>query len=181
MSHNSINESPLARFLFADTRLALVWLAIRLYVGWAWLSAGWGKLNNPAWVGSEAGTSLTGFVTKAAGKAVGDHPEVPLWYAHFLQTVVLDNVEVWSAAIAWGEFLVGLGLILGLFTGVAAFFGLFMNFNFMLAGSLSSNPVLFVLSIGLVLAFRVAGYFGLDRFALPALGTPWQAGRWWRG
>jgi thiosulfate dehydrogenase [quinone] large subunit len=38
------------------------------------------------------------------------------------------------------------------------------------------NPVLFTLAIGLILAWRVAGYYGIDRFLLPALGAPWQPG-----
>jgi thiosulfate dehydrogenase [quinone] large subunit len=68
-------------------------------------------------------------------------------------------------------------LILGLFTGIAAFFGGFMNWNFMMAGSASTNPVLFTLSILLVLAWKTAGWWGLDRFLLPALGTLWQPGK----
>ena len=67
-------------------------------------------------------------------------------------------------------------MILGIFTGIAAFFGGFMNWNFMMAGSASSNPLLFTIAVGLVLAWKVAGYYGLDRFVLPALGTPWQLG-----
>jgi len=43
-----IPENKVSRFLFADTRLAWVWLAVRLYVGWGWLNAGWEKLHNPA-------------------------------------------------------------------------------------------------------------------------------------
>jgi len=67
------------------------------------------------------------------------------------------------------------GLILGAFVGVAALAGAFMNMNFMLAGSASSNPVLLVLAILLILAWKTAGYIGLDRFLLPLLGTPWKA------
>jgi thiosulfate dehydrogenase [quinone] large subunit len=47
--------------------------------------------------------------------------------------------------------------------------------SFLLAGSVSSNPVLFTAAIGLMLAWRVAGYYGLDRYLLPMLGTPWRA------
>jgi thiosulfate dehydrogenase [quinone] large subunit len=71
-----------------------------------------------------------------------------------------------------GEFLVGIGLILGAFTGVAALFGVFMNMNYMLAGSLSINPVLTLLGILLVLAWRISGYYGLDRWLLPLLILP---------
>ena len=80
-----------------------------------------------------------------------------------------------------GELLIGLALIVGAFTGIAAFFGGFMNWNFMMAGSASINPVLFTLSILLILAWKTAGWIGLDRFLLPALGTPWRRGRLFAG
>ena len=76
--------------------------------------------------------------------------------------------------IAYGELLVGIGLIVGAFTGIAAFFGALMNFNFMLAGSASTNPVLFLIAVGLMMAWKVAGYVGADYFLLPLLGTPWK-------
>ena len=71
---------------------------------------------------------------------------------------------------------VGIGLLVGCLTGVAAFFGALMNMSFLLAGSASSNPVLFTLAIGIMLAWKVAGYYGVDRYLLPLLGTPWQPG-----
>jgi thiosulfate dehydrogenase [quinone] large subunit len=84
----------------------------------------------------------------------------------------------WFAkVIAVGEVLIGIGLLVGALVGIAAFFGTFMNFNFQLAGSASSNPVLFGLAVFLVLAWKVAGYIGLDRYLLPMIGTPWQLGR----
>lgn len=83
------------------------------------------------------------------------------WYSWFAQLV------------AWGEVLVGLGLIVGALVGLTAFFGTFMNFSYMLAGSASTNPVLFGLAVLLVLAWKVGGHWGLDRWLLPLLGTPW--------
>jgi thiosulfate dehydrogenase [quinone] large subunit len=71
--------------------------------------------------------------------------------------------------------LIGIGLILGAFTGIAAFFSGFMNWNFMMAGSASTNPMLFVAAVTLILAWKVAGYFGADYFLLKWLGTPWSA------
>ncbi len=79
-----------------------------------------------------------------------------------------------SYVIVGGEIAVGLGLILGAFVGIAAFGGLLMNIAFLLAGTTSTNPVLAVLGIALVLAWKNAGYVGLDRFFLPLIGTPWQ-------
>lgn len=71
---------------------------------------------------------------------------------------------------------VGLGLLFGALTGIAAFFGVLMNMSFLLAGSASTNPLLFTLGIGLILAWKVAGYYGLDRYLLPAFGAPWKPG-----
>jgi thiosulfate dehydrogenase [quinone] large subunit len=71
---------------------------------------------------------------------------------------------------------VGLGLILGVFTGIAAFFGYFMNMNCLLAGAVSINPILLFLSIFLVLAQKPAGWWGLDRWVLVDFGTPWSPG-----
>lgn len=76
-----------------------------------------------------------------------------------------------------GEFLVGAAPILGVFTGITALFGSFMNMNYLLAGAVSTNPILFLASLFLIFAWRIAGWIGLDRFLLPVLGTPWHRGR----
>ncbi len=170
------DDPPVARALFGEVRWAWVWLIVRLYVGWEWLHAGWGKVNNPAWVGDKAGAALTGFVNGALAKASGEHPDVQGWYAVFLEKAVLPNAALWSYLVTAGEFLVGLALIVGLLTGIAAFFGSFMNMNYLLAGTVSTNPILLVLATLLVLAWKTAGWWGLDRWVLPALGTPWRPG-----
>jgi len=172
-----IPEPPLARFLFADTRLAWFWLIVRLYCGWQWLEAGYEKVTNPTWFGPNAGSSLTGFVNGALQKATGTHPDVMDWYANFLQAFVLPNAVLFSNLVSIGELLVGVGLIVGALTGVAAFFGTVMNANYLFAGTVSTNPLLFILGTWLVLAWRVGGWWGLDRWLLPLLGTPWAPGR----
>jgi len=172
-----IEESPLSKFLFSDTRVAWFWLIVRIYVGWEWLDAGWGKVQNAAWTGPNAGAALSGFIQGALHKTGSIHPDVQGWYANFLQNIVLTHVNIWSHLVAYGELLVGLAIIIGIFTGIAAFFGLFMNLNYLLAGTVSTNPILFTLSIGLILAWKIGGYIGVDRYILPLLGTPWQQGR----
>jgi thiosulfate dehydrogenase [quinone] large subunit len=52
-----------------------------------------------------------------------------------------------------------------------------MNFSYLLAGSASTNPVLFALGTFLVLAWTVAGFWGVDRWLLPVLGTRWERAR----
>jgi thiosulfate dehydrogenase [quinone] large subunit len=173
---SGFSDSPVARVLFGDVRLSWIWLLLRLYIGYQWISAGWEKLHSPAWVGSSAGSAMAGFVKGALAETTGAHPSVQGWYAAFLQNVVLPNIKVWSFAISIGEFLVGVALVLGLFTGIAAFFGGFMNVNYLMSGALSTNPILFVVATWLVLAWKTAGWIGLDHWALPALGTPWGPG-----
>ena len=171
-----IAEPPAARFVFADTRVAWLWLLIRLYVGWAWLTAGWEKVHDPAWVGPGAGSALRGFIAGALQKSSGPHPDVAGWYASFLSNVASPRAGTFAQIVAYGELFVGIALILGLFTGIAAFFGAFMNVNYLFAGTVSTNPLLLVLEILLILAWRIAGWYGLDHFLLARLGTPWQPG-----
>ncbi|GGM19409.1 hypothetical protein [Deinococcus aerophilus] len=74
----ALSEPRLSRLLFADTRLVPLWTLLRLYVGYEWLLAGWGKVTNPAgvWVGEQAGTAVSGFLTGALTKTGGAHPDV---------------------------------------------------------------------------------------------------------
>ncbi len=89
---------------------------------------------------------------------------------------MLDNDwYTWFAwLIAFGEMFVGLALIVGVFTGFAALGGAFLNFNFMLAGTASTNPVLFLISILLLLAWNIAGSVGVDRWLLPVFGIVFE-------
>lgn len=171
-------DPPIAEKLLNSTTFALLWLVVRLYVGYQWLTSGLGKIENPAWM--VTGEALKGFWIRAV--AIPEAPARPAisfeWYRSFIQGLLDSGSYVWFAKlVAIGEVLIGVALILGLFTAVAAFFGGFMNWNFMMAGTASINPVLFPLSILLILAWKTAGYWGVDRFVLPMLGTPWQPGK----
>ena len=167
MNHYTVEQSAFAHFLLTDKKSAPLWLLVRLYLGYEFLMAGWSKLASPAWFGEGAGAALQGFVQGALGKTVGAHPDVYTWYASFLQSTVLPNLVVWSNAVVLGEIAIGLGLIVGLCTRTAAFFAFFMSWNFLLSGTVSINPVLIMLAIGVMLAHRVAGHWGLDRYAKP--------------
>jgi thiosulfate dehydrogenase [quinone] large subunit len=181
LTNRVISDPPLARFLFSDTRMAPVWLLVRIYVGWAWLEAGWHKVET---VGSGNyivdGSGILAFWMRIA--AIPAAPAKPAitydWYRGFIQVLIDNHAEVvMGKVIAFGETAVGIGLIVGAFVGIAAVGGAFMNLNFMLAGSASTNPVMLLLGFLLVLAWKTAGYIGLDRFLLPLLGTPWRANK----
>lgn len=176
-----VADPPLARFLFADTRLAPLWLVVRLYVGYAWFDAGWHKLTD---TGATTNYIIDGKGILAFWQRIAAIPAAPAkpvitydWYRNFIQFMIDNHWEgFFGKLIAFGETSVGIALILGAFVGIAAVAGAFMNLNFMLAGSASTNPVLLLLGFLLVLAWKTAGYIGLDRWLLPLLGTPWQRG-----
>src|SRR5215216_7380922 len=154
-----IPEPNITRFLFADTRMAVVWLLLRLWLGYEWLHAAFGKWVEGGWVGKGAGGVVKGFAQGAIAQTAGEHPQVTGWYASFLENVVVPNAGAFSYMVIFGETLVGLALILGAFTGIAAFFGIFMNASFIFAGTAGANPVMAIVGILLVLAWRVAGWW----------------------
>jgi thiosulfate dehydrogenase [quinone] large subunit len=171
-----IPEPKLARFIFADSRVAWIWTILRIYVGYEWLLAGWTKVTSAVWTGAQAGVAVQGFLEGALQKTGGAHPNVSTWYAAFITDFASQHTVFLSYLVAYGEVAVGVGLILGAFTGIAAFFGAFMNLNYLFAGTVSVNPFLLLIQLFLILAWRNAGWLGLDRWLLPWLGVPWQPG-----
>ena len=168
-------EGPgFVRFLFGNSRAGLFWLPIRLFLGFAWMDAGWHKVTGTGWL--DGGAALQGYWTNAVAIPEEGKPAITYdWYRTFIETLLNNDAYTWFAPlIAWGELAVGIALILGILSGFAAFFGAFMNMSFLLAGSASTNPVMFTLAVGVMLAWRVAGYYGVDRWLLPMLGTPWR-------
>lgn len=169
----TIPDPPLARALFSTTRFAWLWLILRLYLGWQWLTSGWGKVSGGTWA---SGEGLRGFWTNAVRIPEEGRPAIAFgWYRDFIQFMLDNGWYTWFAdLIMWGEVLIGVALILGAFVGIAAFAGAFLNWNFIMAGTASTNALLFVLAIALMLAWKVAGWYGLDRWLLPLIGTPWS-------
>ena len=162
--------------------VGMSWLVLRFWLGYTWLMAGWGKAfgeRAPAWVGDRAGTAVTGFLKGALAKSTGERPLVPAWYADFVREVALPHATAFSYLVAYGEVLVGLALLVGLLTRFAALMGVTMNLAYLFAGTISPNPQMLVAAAALVVAGTAAGYYGLDRYLLPAIGQRlgWTAAR----
>lgn len=172
-------EPAIAKFFLASAGSAGMWFVVRMYVGAEWLLAGWDKVITPA-VWGTSGKAIAGFAAGALAKSAGAHPAVQGWYASFLQNIVLPNAGLFSFLVTWGEVAVGVGLLLGILTGIAAGFGVLMNLNYLLAGTVSINPVLGVLGLFLCFSWRVCGWIGVDQWLLPALGLPWKPGTLFR-
>ena len=158
MMNNFIRENKWAAGILA---------IIRVYLGWSWMTGGWGKLTAG---GFDAAGFLNGAIAnpvldKATGAAL--YPT----YTAFIEGLALPNVGMINFLIPWGEFLVGVGLLLGCLTTAAMFFGLLMNFMFMFAGTVSTNPLMILLGVIILAAGANAGKFGADYYVLPYLRT----------
>src|SRR5690606_22395963 len=120
---NYYPEPPVSKFLFASKTLAPLWTVLRVYLGWLWVDAGWHKVTNPAWVGENAGTAVSGFLNRAVSLSTGDSPAVTGWYAWIIENIFLPAAPVFSYMVAFGELLIGIALIAGFLTGLVAFLG----------------------------------------------------------
>ena len=168
-----IADPPIAQLLFSNTKLAWLWAIVRLYLGYQWINAGYHKITGQGWL--DGGAALKGFWTNAVKIPDTGKPAIAFdWYHSFIQFMLDNGWYSWFAPlVAFGETLIGVALIVGAFVGIAAFFGALLNWNFIMAGAASTNAVLFTLAILLIMAWKVAGWYGLDRFLLPIVGTPW--------
>ncbi|WP_342044936.1 DoxX family protein [Bacillus sp. OTU530] len=149
-------------FLRRDKRISILLAVLRVYVGYTWLVAGWGKIAG-------GNFDASGFLQGAVAKATGEHPLVQGWWAVFLKNVAIPNVDVFNTLIPYGEFLVGTGLLIGCFTKTAVFFGMMMNFSYMFSGTTSTNPQLALLSVFILVSAMNAGRYGADGMIMPIL------------
>jgi len=174
------------RLLLNDCNSASFWTIVRWYDSFTFFSAGYAKtrglevmnIHGQVYDWMSNGLMLKVIWTSQLGSNAKGQPLIEYdWWHHFLNFMLTHDWYTWFAKlIALGEAAVGLGLLFGVLTGIAAFFGATMNFSYLLTSFVSVNPPLLVLSFGLVAAWKVAGWFGGDRWLLPRLGTPWQAG-----
>lgn len=158
-----------ADWLYRSRGASLLWLVVRLWLGYEWMNAGyqkiWGSEHTAFISGSGAGVkgfAMAGIVGSTAGKGGASYG----WWAAFLHNFVIPNASWIGQFISIAELLIGVGLLIGFLTGCAAVAGLALNVIYMFTGSAGVNPAYAVLSVFLVLAWRNAGWIGLDRFVL---------------
>lgn len=153
-----------AKWLRESKISAGILTVLRIYLGYTWLTAGFHKLTG----GFDASGFLKGVIANPVKGPDGS--TVYGTYVAFLKDFALPNSHIFNTIIPLGEFLVGLGLILGCLTTVAMFFGLVMNFSYLMAGAISTNPTDILLGAIILFAGYNAGKFGLDNWVKPFLG-----------
>ncbi|UHA75228.1 DoxX family protein [Paenibacillus sp. 481] len=142
---------------FARKNVVVKWLLIvvRVMLGWYWFKAALNKLQ-------KGNFDATQYISGAIEKSQGAKPSIPDWWGQFLESVVMPNIQIFNFIVPVGELLVGIGLIVGLFTKTAAFFGFMMNYAFFLSGSVSLNPTMIIASLLILISLHQAGSIGLD-------------------
>jgi thiosulfate dehydrogenase [quinone] large subunit len=141
---------------------------LRVVVGVWFLKAVWTKLGL-VWMGPlpypEVTPRFLGFHPRRVGEFAEGNPVG--WYKEFLEGTVLPNATLFATLQAYGEVVVGIGLVLGLFTSLAALVGLFLAINYGLAtqwmspGQQGFHLVLFFLMLAFFFA-RAGRTWGLD-------------------
>lgn len=90
-----------------------------------------------------------------------------LWYKDFLESTVLTHVPVFAQLTAWGEVIAGVGLTLGLLTGVSSTIALLLVINYGLATQWMSpgNQGFHIMLFSMIVTFffaRAGRTWGLD-------------------
>jgi thiosulfate dehydrogenase [quinone] large subunit len=146
------------------------WIAVlRIVVGLWFLKAVSTKLVI-AWAGNvlpypAVSPRFIGFQPKRVAEFASENPV--LWYKDFLENTVLPNAKLFAMLQSYGEVAVGIGLVLGLFTGLTALVGLFLALNYGLASQWMTFGqqgfhLLLVTSMVMFLCCRAGRRWGLD-------------------
>lgn len=150
-------------------------LLLRLYFGWIFLSSGINKLQTG--FGADA---VSGYLKGALGKTSASllatkgpeaaaHPDVTATWAWIIQHIFLPNAGIFAFLVKLGEVTIGVGLILGLFTHLAAGLGMIMSFTYLLSGTASiTGPT--IIAFLIIFWLGADSYlFGVDRFFMDSL------------
>jgi thiosulfate dehydrogenase (quinone) large subunit len=140
-----------------NSRLAaLVWTAMRVWLGVMWIQAGSAKL----W-GAEAAGFLHNNGAGVAGFAAHGTPAYS-WWGTFLHGFVVPNAGAIGVLIAVSEFAIGIALVTGLFTRVAALGSLALLFTYVMSGTASVSAFYALFAIVILVMWRTASWIGAD-------------------
>jgi thiosulfate dehydrogenase (quinone) large subunit len=136
--------------------MALGWTAMRVWVGAMWIQAGSSKL----W-GAENSAFLHNNGAGVAGFASHGTPAYS-WWGHFLSGFVVPNASWIAVLVAVAEFSVGVALVAGCFTRIAALGSLALLFTYMMSGTASVCAWYALFAIVVLVMWRTSSWIGID-------------------
>src|ERR1700722_17448959 len=136
--------------------LAVGWLAMRVWLGIMWIQAGWAKL-----FGAENAFFLHHNGAGVAGFAAHGTPAYT-WWGHFLTGFVVPQAGWIGVLVAVGEFTIGVALVAGLFTRVAALASLALLFTYVMSGTASVCAFYALFAIVILTMWRTSSWLGAD-------------------
>jgi thiosulfate dehydrogenase [quinone] large subunit len=136
--------------------LAVGWLAMRVWLGIMWIQAGWAKL-----FGAENAFFLHHNGAGVAGFAAHGTPAYT-WWGSFLHGFVVPQAGWIGILVAVGEFTIGVALVAGLFTRIAALSSLALLFTYVMSGTASVCAFYALFAIVILTMWRTSSWIGAD-------------------
>jgi thiosulfate dehydrogenase [quinone] large subunit len=136
--------------------LAVGWTAMRVWLGVMWIEAGKDKL----W-GSENASFLHHGGAGVKGFALHGTPAYS-WWGSFLHSFVAPNSGWIGVLVAVAEFVLGIALVAGVFTRIAALGSLALLFTYVMSGTASVCAFYALFAIVLLTMWRTASWIGVD-------------------
>ncbi|MCU1492771.1 MAG: hypothetical protein JWO62_535 [Acidimicrobiaceae bacterium] len=157
LSNPSERQTPRAiEFLMQSKVMAIGWTAMRVWLGIMWIQAGVAKLwgaENPAFLHNN-GAGVAGFAAHGT--------PAYSWWGSLLHGFVVPNSGWIGILVAVAEFLIGVALVLGLFTRVAALGSLALLFTYVMSGTASVCAFYALFAIVIVATWRTSTWLGVD-------------------
>ena len=160
--------------------MAVGWLAMRVWLGIMWIQAGWAKLfgaENPYFL-HHNGAGVAGFAAHGTPAYT--------WWGSFLHGFVVPNAGGIGILIAVAEFVIGVALVAGLFTRIAALGSLALLFTYVMSGTASVCAFYALFAIVILTMWRTASWLGVDGLVASyrqhhagqhtAIHLPWSRG-----
>ena len=137
---------------------ALIWNAMRIWLGVMWLQAGIAKIwgaENPAFM-HNGGAGVAGF----ASHGVAAYS----WWGSFLHSFVVPNAGWIGVLIALSEFAIGAALAVGFLTPLACLGSLLLLFTYVMSGTASVCAFYALFAIVILATWKSSSWIGVDGF-----------------
>jgi thiosulfate dehydrogenase [quinone] large subunit len=149
-------DSRTLHWLTQSKVMSVVWLAMRVWLGIMWIQAGdaklWGKEN--ASFLHHNGAAVAGFATHGTSAYT--------WWHSFLTGFVVPNSGWIGVLVAVSEFVIGVALVAGFFTRLAALASLGLLFTYVMSGTASVCAFYALFAIVILATWRTSSWIGFD-------------------